>query len=156
MMSEEIHKRMDLSRLKSLLGSTQNMEFLSPMDESVYFNAIVAAYVKMRHSEADRQRSIPANSTQPEIDNWLRSSVESFDLGAVFYIGISEFRSAPWVKVRVTGKTEDWLLPLYDKIRSRWISFAPLTLDRMFEVRDLEHEFITISGEISSVENDKI
>jgi hypothetical protein len=70
----------------------------------------------------------------------------------VFYIGIHGFRSAPWAKVRVTGKTEDWLLPLCHKLLARWISFAPLTLDRIFEVRDLEHEFITISGEVRSVE----
>jgi hypothetical protein len=151
-LSEEIQKRMDLSRLKALLNSAQNIEFLSPIEESVDFSLITDAYGTMRHSEDDQQRSIPANSTQQAIDNWLLSSFGLFNLGDTFYIGIQEFRSAPWVKVRVTGKTEDWLLPLYYKLSARWISFAPLTLDRIFEVRDLEHEFITISGEIRSVE----
>jgi hypothetical protein len=90
--------------------------------------------------------------TQQEIDSWLLSSFASFNLGDVFYIGIHQFRSAPWVKVRVTGKTEDWLLPLYSRLSAHWITFAPPTLDRIFEVRDLEHEFITISGEVKGIE----
>jgi hypothetical protein len=151
-MSEEIQKKMDLSKLKALLDSAQNIEFLLPIEESVDFNLITDAYAKMRHSEDDQLRSIPANSTQQEIDSWLLSSFRSFNLGDVFYIGIQEFRSAPWVKVRVTGKTDDWLLPLYYKLSARWITFAPLTLDHIFELRDLEHEFITISGEVKSVE----
>ena len=152
-MSEEVQKRMGFSRLKVLLHSAQNIEFLSPLAESVYFSLIIDTYGKMRHSEDDQQRSIPASSTQPEIDNWLLSSLDSFNLGAVFYIGIHEFHRATWVKVRVTGKTEDWLLPLYHQLSAQWISFAPLTLDRICEIRDLEHEFITISGEIKSVES---
>jgi hypothetical protein len=147
-MSEAIQQKMDLSRLKQFLDSAQNIEFLSQIEESVDFSTIIDAYGKMRYSENDQLKAIPASSPQQDVDIWLLASFNSFDLGDIFYMGIQEFRNAPWVKVKTSGASKDWLLPLYYKLSARWITFAPLALNRIFEFRDLEHEFITISGKI--------
>jgi hypothetical protein len=142
-MSEEIKKRMDLSRLKKFLDSSQNIELLSGTDELVDFSSIDNTHLRMLKLTNEPSRFIAANSNQQEIDSWLLSSYDSFNLGDIFYMRLEDFPAAHWVKVKTYGKAQDWLLPIYHQLTNGWIQIAPLNLEYVFEFRQQEHRFST-------------
>ncbi len=142
-MSEEFKKKMDLHKLKDFLNSFQNIEFLMPAEESVDVSALSTARLRMRDLDNEPTVFIPIGSNQQEIDNWLRSSYDSFNLRDIFYLGIEDFPDAPWVKVKVLGTAYDWLLPMYNRLISHRINFVSLNLDCIFEFRQQEHRFST-------------
>jgi hypothetical protein len=142
-MSEEIRKRMDLSRLKSFLDSSPNIEFLTQVEESIDLSMIDNTHLKMLELSNEPIRFISVNSSQQEIDSWLISSYDSFNLLDVFYLSLVDFPTAPWVKVKTHGTAQDWLVPLYGKLISNRLQIVPLNLQYVFELRQQEHRFST-------------
>lgn len=142
-MSEEFKKKMDLHKLKDFLNSFQNIEFLMPAEESVDVNVLSTTRLRMRDLNNEPTVFIPIGSSQQEIDDWLRSSYDLFNLGDIFYLGIEDFPAAPWIKVKVFGTAHDWLLPMYNQLISHRINFVSPNLDYIFEFRQQEHRFST-------------
>lgn len=143
MMSEEFKKKMDLHKLKSFLNSFQNIEFLMQAEESIDVSALSTARLRMRDLDNEPTVFIPIDSSQQEIDNWLISSYDLFNLGDVFYLGIDDFPAAPWIKVKVSETAHDWLLSIYNRLISHRINFVSPNLDYIFEFRQQEHRFST-------------
>jgi hypothetical protein len=142
-MSEEIKRRMDLSRLKNFLDSCQNIEILLETEAAIDFSAIDNTHLRMLKLTNEPNRFITANSDRQEIDSWLLSSYDSFNLGDIFYLRIEDFPAASWVKVKTYGKAQDWLLPMYHQLTNGWIQTTPLNLEHVFEFRQQEHRFST-------------
>jgi hypothetical protein len=142
-MSEEIKKRMDLSRLKSFLDSSPNIEFSTQVEESIDLSMIDNTHLKMLELSNEPIRFISVNSSQQEIDSWLISSYDLFNLLDVFYLSLVDFPAAPWVKVKTHGTAQDWLVPLYGKLISNRLQIVPLNLQYVFELRQQEHRFST-------------
>jgi hypothetical protein len=147
-MSEEFEKKMDLYRLKTFLSSSPNIEFLMPVEESIDLSAINNTHLRMLELSNEPIRFIPVNSSQQEIDSWLLSSYDSFNLLDVFYLSIVDFSAAPWVRVKTHGTAQDWLLPLYSKLVNHRLQIVPLNLQYVFELREQEHRFSTFIEEV--------
>lgn len=145
-MSETIKQRMDLSRLKSFIDSSENIEFLSEGEESIDFSNINNTHLRMLELSNEPVGFISANSSQQEIDSWLLSSYDSFNLMDVFYLRTEDFPAAPWIKVKTHGTAQDWLIPMYHKLTNGWIQIVPLNLQYVFEFRQQEHRFSTFIG----------
>jgi hypothetical protein len=142
-MSEKIKQKMDLSRLKSLLDSLDNLEFLSEGEESVDFSVINNTHLKMLQLSNEPVKFISVTSSQQEINVWLLTSYAVFNLSDVFYLKTEDFPVAPWVKVKASGSAQKWLLPLYCKLTSGRLQLIPSSLESVFELRRQEHQFST-------------
>jgi hypothetical protein len=129
--------------LKAFLDSSENIEVLSEGEESIDFSTINSTHLRMLELNNEPTRFIAANSSQQEIDSWLLSSYDSFNLLDVFYLRTEDFPAAPWVKVKTHGTAHDWLIPLYRKLTNGWLQTVPLNLQCVFEFRQQEHRFST-------------
>lgn len=148
-MSDTIKRRMDLSNLKTFLNSSQNLEFLSEAEESVNFTAVTDTHFEMLKNSNEPDKYISIDSDRQAVDNWLLSSFDLFQLEDTFYLKINDFSYAPWVKVKVHGKAQDWLLSLYQNLSGGRIQFVPLSLQFVFELRRQEHRFSTFIGKVT-------
>jgi hypothetical protein len=147
-MSEAVKQKMDLVKLKTFLDSVPNIEFLTEAEELLNFGEVVNTHLRMLQSTTEPISFVLVDASQPEIDNWLLSSFDLFDLSDTFYLKTEDFSAAQWVKVRVHGTASDWLLPMYHQLTNYWLQLVPTSLQYVYEFREQEHHFVTFIDKV--------
>jgi hypothetical protein len=141
-MSEEVTRRMTLSRLKKFVDSISNLTWIAE-DTPPDFSLVETTHSKMLLSSNIPTTEISINANQSEIDQWVLSSFESFGLADSFYLSINDFSYMPWIRVQVQGAPQSWLLPLYHELTNRCVQFVTLDRQSIFELREREHHLVS-------------